>query len=262
MMKKWALTSVLLLGQFSSQGFAALTPEPYSSDARITRVPYQENNVVRLKGKAFTSTQIVFSPQEYILDVDGGDTAAWMVTLNENLPNIAFIKPTVFNSETNITIVTTRHNYYFHATSDKSLNSSGNPTYAVKFYYPQEERLRLQASQAAQKRHREATIKASKHAKTYSWDYSFNGSPDIMPAHVFDDGVFTYFEMRPNQPMPAVFIVDNQHGEEAVTNIRRRGNYLVVHRTAPQFTLRMGENHVASVFNNKEIARIKSRRAV
>lgn len=140
------------------------------------------------------------------------------------------------------------------------MESEVSPIYAVKFYYPQEEQKRLQASRAAQKRHKAATLKENKHPKIYSWDYSFNGSPDLRPAHVFDDGVFTYFEMRPNQPIPALFIVDNQHGEEAVTNMRRRGNYLVVHRIAPQFTLRMGANHVASIFNNKEIARIKSGR--
>lgn len=259
-MKKLVFAT-LLIGQLSTTGFAALSLEPYSSDSRITRVAYQDNNVVSLKGRAFISTQLIFSPKEHILNVDGGDRAAWMVTLNDNLPNIAFIKPTVFNSDSNITIVTTRHNYYFHVTSNKSMDSPGESTYAVKFYYPQDERLRLQASQEAQKRHREATLKASKHPKTYNWDYSSNGSQDITPSHVFDDGVFTYFEMRPNQPMPAIFIVDNQHGEEAVTNIRSKGNYLIVHRTAPQFTLRMGSNHVASIFNNKEIARIKSRRA-
>ncbi|MGC1183144.1 TrbG/VirB9 family P-type conjugative transfer protein [Legionella sp.] len=260
-MKKQIVASVLFLCQLGSTGYAALTPQSYSSDARITRVAYQDNNVVRLKGRAFVSTQILFSPQEHIVNVDGGDRDAWMVTLHDNLPNIAFIKPTVLNSDSNITIVTTRHTYYFHVTSNKAMDSGERSTYAVKFYYPQEEQQRLQASRAAQKRHRKAFLKANKHPKTYSWDYSFNGSPDLQPLHVFDDGVFTYFEMRPNQPMPAIFIVDNQHGEEAVTNIRRRDNYLVVHRTAPQFTLRMGANHVASIFNNKEIARIKSRRA-
>lgn len=260
-MNKRLLASLFCLSQFGSVGYAALTPQSYSSDARITRVAYQENNVVLLKGRAFVSTQILFSPQEHIVNVDGGDRDAWMVTLHDNLPNIAFIKPTVFNSDSNITIVTTRHTYYFHVTSTKSIESGAKSVYAIKFYYPQEEQQRLQASRTAQKRHREATLKANKHPKTYSWDYSFNGSPDLRPEHVFDDGVFTYFEMRPNQPMPAIFIVDNQHGEEAVTNMRRRGNYLVVHRTAPQFTLRMGANHVASIFNNKEITRIKSRSA-
>jgi type IV secretion system protein VirB9 len=258
------MNKLMILGLFIgpiSMSFSAITPKPFSSDSRITQVAYQGNNVVALKGRTFTSTQIILSPQEHILNVDGGDRDAWMVTLNDNLPNIAFIKPTVLNSDSNITIVTTRHNYYFHVTSNKSISSPGQPTYAIKFYYPEEERKKLQASREAQKRHREATLKATKHPKTYSWDYSFNGSADIMPAHVFDDGVFTYFEMRPNQAMPAIFIVDNHHGEEAVTNIRRKGNYLIVHRTAPQFTLRMGAHHVASIFNNKEIARITSRRA-
>lgn len=66
-MKKRVVASLLFLSQFGSIGHAALTPQSYSSDARITRVAYQENNVVRLKGRAFVSTQILFSPKSTLL---------------------------------------------------------------------------------------------------------------------------------------------------------------------------------------------------
>ena len=87
----------------------------------------------------------------------------------------------------------------------------------------------------------------------YHWDYSFHGSTSIMPLHVFDDGRFTYFQLRPNQALPAIFAVDSKSAEESVVNFRQEGRYLVVHRLAPQFTLRLGKHRVASIFNNRFI---------
>ena len=259
-MNKSILFSLLLTSQISATTFASIAPQPFPGDSRITRIAYQDNNVIPIKGQTFTSTQIVFGIHEHILDVEGGDRDGWIVTYQKSLRNMLFIKPTILGSDSNITVVTTRHTYYFHVTSNKRLNTQDKRTYAIKFFYPEDERLQLKATLAAQKRHRAATLNTSKHPKKYNWNYSFNGARDIMPAHVFDDGVFTYFEMRPNQPLPAIFIVDNQHGEEAVVNLRRQGSFLVVQRTAPQFTLRMGKNQVASVFNNSEIARLQGRR--
>ena len=260
-MKTKCLAHLMLASCLSTTAMAAITPQPYPNDTRITRVAYQDNNVIPIKGQTFTSTQLVFGVSERILDVEGGDRDGWIVTYQKNLPNMLFIKPTLLGSNSNITVVTTRHTYYFHVASNKQLNSHEKATYAIKFFYPEDERQQLKATLAAQNRQKAATLNTSRHPKTYNWNYSFNGAREIMPAHVFDDGVFTYFEMRPNQPLPAIFIVDNQHGEEAVVNMRRQGDLLVVQRTAPQFTLRMGKSQVASVFNNGEISRIKGGRA-
>ncbi len=93
----------------------------------------------------------------------------------------------------------------------------------------------------------------------YNWNYRFSGSTQLAPAHVFDDGTFTYFELAKNQAVPAIFAVDDAQGKEAVVNIRRSGNYLIVQRIAPQFTLRNG-GIVTSVFNTNEITRIKQGR--
>ena len=78
-----------------------------------------------------------------------------------------------------------------------------------------------------------------------------------MPLHVFDDGQFTYLQLRPGQPVPAIFAVDTKKANESVVNFRREGRYLVIHRIVPQLTLREGPQQVASIFNNRLIAHLK-----
>lgn len=235
--------------------FAAQNPVAYPTDKRIKMVAYSENNVVPVQGTVFTSTQIQFGANEYVLDVDGGDKEGWIATHHKNIPNMLFIKPTVQDSQSNMTVVTNKHVYYFAVQSTNKDNIT--PTYALKFIYPEDERKRLNDSLKTRKREKDAILSASKNPKRYNWDYAFNGDKTIMPAHVFDDGIFTYLELRPEQDVPAVFAIDNKKGEEALVNLSRQGNYLVIHRLAPQFTLRAGQHHVASIFNNHAIRAIK-----
>jgi type IV secretion system protein VirB9 len=134
-MKKITVSLALFL--LASSMHAQNNPTSMPTDNRMKRVVFQENNVVPIQGMTFTTTQIQFGERERIMDIEGGDTAAWMVTYHPELPNIVFIKPTLFNSSTNMTIITNLHTYYFHLTSNKKLDK--NPTqqtYALKFVYP------------------------------------------------------------------------------------------------------------------------------
>jgi type IV secretion system protein VirB9 len=250
-MKKY-LTLLMVGLAFNSQ--AELLPEAYPTDNRVKQVAFQDNNVVTVAANTFTATQILFSRDESILAVEGGDTAGWMVTYHDNLPNMLFIKPTLLNSNTNMTVVTNKHQYYFHVKSNASLAvPSTEQLYALKFNYPEEERRKLEAIQKAE--HLKAKENQHKNAKVFNWNYRFSGNTQVRPQHIYDDGTFTYFELAKNQPVPAIFAVDERQGKESMVNTRRQGNVLVVQRLAPQFTLRHG-GLVASVFNSNEIARI------
>lgn len=141
--------------------------------------------------------------------------------------------------------------------SSRPERSPQNETYTLKFVYPEDERRKLKAQLNKKKLSKKSILSKNKKPGKYNWNYSFNGDKSIMPAHVFDDGVFTYLELRNNQEVPAVFAIDNRLGEEALVNASRQGQYLVIHRLAPQFTLRSGKNHVASVFNNKAVCKIR-----
>lgn len=237
------VVGVLLATHLQAQNI----PTPLATDMRIKSVVFQDNNVVPVHGITFTSTQIQFAEHERVLDIEGGDTAAWMVTYHPELSNMVFVKPTILDSSSNMTVITNQHAYYFHLTSNKKLEKHPTEqTYALKFSYPQ-----------PVTRHVKTDTKAMvvSQPKVLNTAYRFGGSPQLVPLHVFDDGQFTYFELSTNGAVPAIFAVEDKSGKESTVNTRRQGKYLVVQRIAPQFTLRQGRL-ATSVFNTREINRI------
>ena len=243
---------------------AEMTPKSVIADSRIKQVPYQKNNVVPIEGQAFVNTQILFGEDEIILDVQGGDEAGWTTHIDKSLPYIINIKPTLFDSNTNLDVVTSdaenvKRIYRFHLIMGKAIDrSKENATYAVEFIYPDKNKAKLEATLNYLQQQKKAVLSAAKNPSDYNWDYSFNGTKTILPVHVFDDGRFTYLQLRPGQPVPSVFSVDNNAGEESVVNVRTEGDYLVVQQIAPQLTLRQGEHHVASIFNNSAINKLRA----
>ena len=248
-MKKCIFLLVLCCGNL----YAAQTPINLSTDSRVSVVAFSENNVVLVQGATFVATQIKFGSDESILNIQSGDAAAWTAKVDENLPNMLFLKPESYDSHTNMTVITNKHTYYFSINSNKKDREVDVPTYALKFIYPEEEKAEQTKRLMRLEKQKKASLSAFRHPKDYQWKYSFNGDTRVVPMHVFDDGEFTYFQLRPNQTMPAVFAVDNSEGNESLVNVRREGDYLIVQRVAPQFTLRSGEDVVASIFNEKMI---------
>ena len=209
------------------------------ASGQIMQVKFQENEVVPIIGTLLTTTQIVFGAGEEVLDAQGGDSQSWVLTHQKSLPNMLFLKPTNMESNTNMTVTTNKHTYYFHLIS----SANANPTYALKFVYPNNSK---------------NTPSLLKNPKQLHTEYTYNGTNLLKPKKVFDDGVFTYIELYPNQPVPAVFAVEAKDGSESIVNISRQKNTLVIHQTAPQFTLRLN-NQAASLFNQRTIAFIKEK---
>ena len=71
----------------------------------------------------------------------------------------------------------------------------------------------------------------------YDFGYAIRGDKPARPAQVFDDGSGkVYFEVRPNQPMPAVFA-----GRElALLVLQPEGQYFSARTSAGEFTLVLG----------------------
>lgn len=244
---------------FCSSAWALQEPTKLSSDGRIEVVPYESYNVVSINGTTFTTTQITFGKDEFIENVQNGDLGAWTVSISANIPYMMFVKPTAYNSKTNMTVVTNKHTYYFNLISNaQGVDDQKEATYAIHFIYPEEEREKVQKQILDREQQQQAELSAFQNPADYHWDYSFNGDESIVPLNVFDDGKFTYMQLQPNQPMPAVFAVTSPNGNESVVNYRQDGQYLVVEQVAPQFTLRLGKDHVATIFNNKLIKKLQS----
>ena len=250
------LASTFLL---STTSMAYIKPIRLASDRRIEVVSYSPYNVVPTEGTTFTTTQITFGKNEFIEDVQNGDLGAWTASINKDLPNMLFVKPTAYDSHTNMTVVTNKHTYYFQMTSNKRIEQvDKKATYAIHFLYPQEQQRKVQKALLVQEQQKKAEVSALAKPTDYNWHYSFHGDRHIMPIHVFDDKQFTYLQLRPNQPIPAIFAVTSRNGEEFVVNYRIDGQYLVIQRVAPQFTLRDGKHHVATIFNDSLIRKMRS----
>jgi type IV secretion system protein VirB9 len=81
-------------------------------------------------------------------------------------------------------------------------------------------------------------------------DYSIaegQGSMDIIPTLIFDDGRFTYLRFPNNREVPAVFHVLSD-GSETLVNTRMEGDLLVVDRVSRRLMLRAGQQ-VIGVWN-------------
>src|SRR3990167_5018121 len=256
---------IILIGAFlflfEKSAVAVLNTTPLATDSRIRTVAYQQNNVIPVQCSTFITTQIILGNTERIVDIQGGDADAWTVNVSKAIPNVVNLKPTTLGSNTDIIVSSIDESgkikrYFFHLMSNKNSTEPKDQIYAIQFIYPNEERKKLLESLNYQNLEKKAIVNASTNPKNYNWDYSFNGSRAIMPLHVFDDGKFTYLQLRQNQDIPAIFAVNNSKGSEAVVNFRRVGDYIVIQQIAPQFTLRDGKYHVASVFNNKMIQQV------
>ena len=253
-----AMATLLTLQNASAVELA----RPLATDSRIKVVAFQQDNVVAVHATTFTTTQIVFGKDEVIENIQNGDLDAWTVSVQKGLPNMLFLKPTMLGSNTNMTVVTNQHTYYFYVVSNShTSNQPSDITYAIHFTYPEQARATQLANIRYNQTQRQAILNAKQSPNQYNWQYSFNGSRTIMPLHIFDDGHFTYMQLQPGQTLPAVFAVDNASGRESVVNYRVEGQYLVVQQIAPQFTLRQGTSTVASIFNTSLIQQLTSHQA-
>jgi type IV secretion system protein VirB9 len=240
----------------ASPSLAVERPRAGPSDPRIKTIDYDPQQVVRIVGAFRTATQIRFGADETILHVALGDTSGWEVAPETN---ILFAKPTAVRAPTNL-IVTTRtgagalRHYTFElATRGGGSNRAAPDTFfVVQFRYPQDEKLQLQNALSAEAAALEARVLQLKLDRGVlegprNLAYEVQGSSAIAPSEVTDNGRFTVLRFPGAQAVPAVYAVSSD-GAEVLVPFDVRGEFLVVHQTAPQLRLRKGRE-VLCLFN-------------
>lgn len=255
-MIRLVLAGLLALGIQSAPALAVETPRSGPADPRIKTIDYDPQQVVRIVGAFRAATQIRFAADEAILHVALGDTSAWEVAPETN---ILFVKPVAPRAPTNLIVTTrapsgqTRH-YTFELAARSGSTSRAAPDtfFVVQFRYPAEEKAQVEAALSAEARALEARIVQLKLERGVlegprNLAYEVQGSSAIAPSEVTDNGRFTVLRFPGSQPMPAVYAV-SPDGTEALVPFDVRGEFLVVHQTAPQLRLRRGRS-VLCIFN-------------
>ncbi len=253
----FALVAMLFCGQ---SVMAGETPQPTAQDSRIREVVYDENQVFRIVGVFRSATQIVFSPGERVEHVALGDTISWEVAPAENS---LFIKPRELAGATNL-IVITRSNtgnrtYTFELSARRGAIGEriSDTFFKVAFRYPREEEAAAQAA-VTQAAYAEAVALQSGAIRsaldlgvlegTRNLKYSVQGSSEIQPSEITDNGQFTALRFPNQRELPAIFAI-NPDGTESIVPFDVRDEFVVVHGVFAQLRLRRGKK-VLCIFND------------
>jgi type IV secretion system protein VirB9 len=235
-----ALLAVCSLMASAAPAHALQSPRPIATDSRIRTVRYSPNEVYQFLGHYGYQSAIEFEVNEKILTVSVGDSTSWQLNPSGNR---LFLKPIDQNALTNMTIITDKRTYLFelHAEETKDIRDK-NLVFSYRFIYPQADTSALDYSSV------DSVPDFEREPEKYNFKYSIRGSSVVEPIRIFDDGQFTYFEFRDkNAELPAFYNVTTA-GEEEIVNFRKRGNYIVVERVSPRFTLRRGAD-IVCVYN-------------
>ena len=257
-MKRTALT-LLIVCAMSSNLFAQTPAKP--TDPRLRDVVYDPLAVVTVPVKRGMVTLVVFDPDEVITEVavgQGGDCskaeAVWCVAAQPGGRTLFVKAKSGADAPNNLVVVTDRrtHALRFVVLPD---NDRQHPVYRLSVKAPAQPKpstglsakdlaalaaLPPLPSQPAPQQLVAERLQAK--PTVMNTQYSLaegDGSQDIVPTLVYDDGRFTYLRFPGNRGVPAVFHVLGD-GSETLVNARMEDDQLVVDRVSRHLMLRAG----------------------
>lgn len=248
-----------LIALIAAPALAEETPRGGPSDPRVKFVEYQETQVYRIVGTFRTATQIVLGADETIEHVALGDTVSWEVAV---AGHILFLKPRERAGPTNLIVTTNRsgelRNYAFELTARRGpiSRTSANTYFQVQFRYPRDEAERAERLRAMQEAQRIAALQANvvRGALDHgviegprNLNYKVQGSSDLQPSEISDNGQFTVLRFPGNHEIPGIYMV-RPDGSETLVPFDVRDEFVVVHAVAAQLRLRRNRE-VLCIYN-------------
>jgi len=264
---------IIALMMFVSSSQAEINPRPSKYDNRIGFVTYNPDDVFNIYAKNGFVTILMFDEQERVINAGTGFNDGWEVTERDHILHIRpkpyishyaedsngvvvehenIIEPTAKDWNTNLFITTNKRTYIANLRiGDKKIH------YKISFSYPKErlKKLREEAERKRALKEKENLKKDLDHVTVpRNWAYFMKineGSADIAPDFVYDDGVFTYIGFRPHKTMPSAFLRERNNESMLNTHVKKIGKYnvLVIHSLGRLIMLRSGQKLVG-VLNN------------
>lgn len=216
------IAPVLLLLLFAVPAAAQIQPVPGDADPRLQSVDYEPGRVVQLRGAPGYQLMVELSPDEQVQNVAIGDSSAWQVSINRAGDRL-FLKPTVADVSTNLTVVTSVRIYNFELYAVPG--PSGDLPFTVQFRYP------ALKTQAADPQYVDVSAASRRLSR-----YRISGDRELRPAAVTDDGQRTYIRWPVGAPIPAIYAPDRA-GKEALVNGMMGTDDIFVVDGAPQMLI-------------------------
>ncbi|WP_225563068.1 TrbG/VirB9 family P-type conjugative transfer protein [Rhodanobacter sp. DHG33] len=233
---------------------AAFLGLPTLASAQVVQqYDYQPDRIYPVRTGLGITTQIELSPQEKILDYSTGFSSGWELTRRDN---VFYLKPKNVDVDTNMMIRTATHSYIFElkvvATDWKTLDQArrNGVEYKITFNYPADASFAKEIHKDAKAAPLDTNLVPN---RSYNFNYDYatrsKAAPWLVPVNVYDDGHFTYIKMSdlkqfPTGDFPAVFMREQEKGEDSLVNTTVEGNTIVVHGTYPYLVIRHGDDVV------------------
>jgi type IV secretion system protein VirB9 len=256
-------------------GIASAAAEAQAPDPRLREITYDPQAVVTVPVQRGVVTLIELGADELITDVAaglGGDCsrpeAAWCIAAQPGGRNLFVKAKSSASAPNNLAVVTDRRTHSFRFVVMAS-GDTRPPVYrlTVKAAMPPAAAQRRAGGDAPGAAALAAlaalpmqppspspeTLVAERlqaRPQVMNTQYAIaegEGSQDIVPALIFDDGRFTYFRFPGNREVPAVFHALGD-GSETLVNARMEDDLLVVDRVSRRLMLRAGQA-VVGVWN-------------
>lgn len=215
-------------------------------DSRVQIVEYAPDQIVPLATTPGFAVTVDFGDDEKVETVSIGDSTDWQISPNHRA-NLLFVKPMNAPAATNMTVVTNQRVYYFALTAAarrRGVMPEGQ-VFALHFVHAAPAHLSAKADPAPDV---PATPPPPAGPREVNSAYSYEGSREVLPLRVFDDGKSTYFKFAETMDLPAIFPRDRD-GTMTVANVANRDGYVVIDHLAAVFELRRGKL-VTRVFND------------
>lgn len=224
-----------------------------SDTSRIQNVEYGRKVIALTLAEGVTTT-IELPPDETITrEPIFGDSKAWHVARDGNL--IA-LKPREPNAGTNLTIYGNKRAYLFR------LDALAQDAWYVPYWVTVTMPVAQLPSSAGALLDRADTIAAtlspqqkatrasalierefgvSRYRGRINFDYWAQGSRQLQPIAMHDNGMHTYLTFGEGLPFPAAFVFDGDGNETTVNFHVEKGNTMVIHRVTDRILLRRGQ---------------------
>jgi type IV secretion system protein VirB9 len=204
---------------------------PVNRDPRIRVVDYNPDQIIPIIGHTGYQMTIELEADEKIETAGIGDSSGWQVTPNGNA-TLLFLKPTMVSPTTNMTLITNKRRYNFALTAKNGLKAAQSSiVYVMRFRLPVEAQLPEIVSPPPL---------TAVPQEAWNRNYRFEGSTELVPQEVFDDGKSTFVRFSDTIETPAIFSVTNAESENLV-NSAIRGPYMVIDRVSPTLVFRQGK---------------------
>lgn len=232
-MAVWLLGTVALIA-WAPHLRAEVHPTRGRGDARVRTARYDADEVYRVHGFVGYQIDIEFAPGEAFVGLAAGDIEGLSYVAETNH---LFLKPRAVSVATNLTVLTTRHEYQldYSVTSAPVGETDPDLLYVLRFEYPKSSGDRGDAGM----RRVEHDLQAGPAERPHNFNYWYCGASPLKPISAWDDGVHTHVSFRAQAELPALFVA-NDDGSESLLNFDIEGGEIVIQRVARRFILRRG----------------------